>query len=78
MVMTKVVPALTEVVWQDSATDVAGAEDDDFSYTPPSNGIKPAHTRTLDTAKSVSLFHTSCLLFPAFRPFMFIQLLMTL
>ncbi|CAN7046846.1 unnamed protein product [Brassica oleracea var. botrytis] len=34
MVMTKVVPALTEVVWQDSATDVAGAEDDDFSYTP--------------------------------------------
>ncbi|CAF2099155.1 unnamed protein product, partial [Brassica napus] len=30
MVMTKVVPALTEVVRKDSATDLAGAEDDDF------------------------------------------------
>ncbi|CAN7105996.1 unnamed protein product [Brassica rapa subsp. narinosa] len=35
MVMKKVVPALTEVVRQDSATDLAGAEDDDFSYTLP-------------------------------------------
>lgn len=33
-VMTKAVPALTEVVGKDSETDVTGAEDDDFSYTP--------------------------------------------
>ncbi|CAF2154882.1 unnamed protein product [Brassica napus] len=55
MVMTRAVPALTEIVTQDSASDVAG--DADFSQTPPRNGIKPAHARTLDTAKNVSVTH---------------------
>ncbi|KAL0802190.1 hypothetical protein Bca101_057366 [Brassica carinata] len=49
MVMTKAVPALTEVVRQDSG------EDEDFSLTPPRNGIKPAHARTLDAGKNVAV-----------------------
>lgn len=48
MVMMKAVPALTEVVRQDSD------EKEDFQHTPPRNSIKPAHARTLDTAKDVS------------------------
>ncbi|KAJ4910421.1 hypothetical protein Rs2_05042 [Raphanus sativus] len=53
MVMTKAVPALTEVVSQDSSTDAAGDDDGDFAFPPPKNGIKPAHARTLDTADNV-------------------------
>ncbi|KAL0702129.1 hypothetical protein Bca4012_058251 [Brassica carinata] len=53
MVMTKAVPALTEVVRQDSG------EDEDFSLTPPRNGIKPAHARTLDAGKNVRCLYTS-------------------
>lgn len=55
MVMTKVVPALTEVVCQDSSADATGADDGDFVFPPTKNGIKPAHARTLDTADNVSI-----------------------
>ncbi|KAF8084960.1 hypothetical protein N665_0692s0012, partial [Sinapis alba] len=53
MVLTKAVPALTNVVHQDSAREGGGIEDDDFSLTAPRNGINPAHARTLNTAKNV-------------------------
>ncbi|KAL0749493.1 hypothetical protein Bca101_031496 [Brassica carinata] len=39
MVMTKAVPALTELVRQDSPTDAAGDDDGDFTF-PSKNGIK--------------------------------------
>ncbi|KAF2535219.1 hypothetical protein F2Q68_00020720 [Brassica cretica] len=53
MVMTKAVPALRELVHQDSPTDAAGDDDGDFPLPPSKNGIKPAHARTLDTADNV-------------------------
>ncbi|KAH0882923.1 hypothetical protein HID58_059019, partial [Brassica napus] len=66
MVMTKLVPALTELVRQDSPTDAAGNDDGDFAFPPSKNGIKPAHARTLDTADNVSGSNSStfsCLFF---------------
>ena len=69
MVMTKAVPALTELVRQDSPTDAAGDDDGDFAFPPSKNGIKPAHARTLEAADNVSgpnsstfscLFFASC------------------
>ncbi|KAL0718704.1 hypothetical protein Bca4012_068027 [Brassica carinata] len=60
MVTTRAVPALTEVVRQGSASELDGDEDADFSHT-PRNGIKPAHTRTLNAAKNVSHFPNSSL-----------------
>ncbi|KAF8102779.1 hypothetical protein N665_0195s0016 [Sinapis alba] len=53
MVLTKAIPALTDVVRHDSATEGGGVEDDDFLLTPPKNSIKPAYARTLYTAKNV-------------------------
>ncbi|XP_048611398.1 uncharacterized protein LOC106374023 [Brassica napus] len=38
MVMTKLVPALTELVRQDSPTDAAGNDDGDFAFPPSKNG----------------------------------------
>ncbi|KAF8100053.1 hypothetical protein N665_0232s0025 [Sinapis alba] len=53
MVLTKAVHSLIDIVRQDSATEGGGVEDDVLSPTSPRNGIKPAHARTLDTAKNV-------------------------
>lgn len=55
MVMTKAVPALTEVVRQDSDIYVCGGENDIMLDTPPRNGIKPANARKLDAAENVSI-----------------------
>lgn len=59
LVMTKAVPALTEVVRQDSSTDAADDDDGDFAFPPTKNSIKPAHARTLDTADNVSVYNSS-------------------
>lgn len=54
MVMTKAVPALTEVVREDFANDACGVDNDFMVESPPRKDIKPAHARTLYASENVS------------------------